>query len=196
MATNTPSITRVLNVFKNDLQDTHYEKFKFWFLLLSGIALLRLIIFILVLLLAGISGFFITLGASKDPTVPFGPIRQKAAGIISVLARIMLFSLGFHRIKMTNNEVTRTNVCVVGPHTGLMDSFFVAWYFLPSPVSKFEVKSIPIFGSLCMALQTIFVDRHDAHTGPHSRKACISNINLRAKKDSGFPRVVLFPEGT
>jgi len=195
---NTQKITKVLNVFRNDLRRDAYEWFKFYFLLFSGIALIRLLVFIIVLLLAGIFGMIISFGASRDPKVPFSPIRTKLATGVSALARIMLFSLGFHCITIDNREKDKniSNICVVGPHTGLMDSFFITWYFLPSPVSKLEVRSIPIFGSLCVALQTIFVDRKDAHTGPHSRKACIDNINLRSKKSSGFPRVVLFPEGT
>ncbi|GMI61474.1 hypothetical protein ScalyP_jg2993 [Parmales sp. scaly parma] len=191
-----PKLPITLNVFKNNLQVNAYETMKFWFLLLSGVAIARILVFVVVLLIAGSFGALVSFGASKDPKVPFGKRRHYLAKAISLLARVMLFSLGFHWITIDNREKTKANVVAVGPHTGLMDSFFITWYFLPSPVSKFEVSKIPIFGSLCLALQTIFVDRKDSKGGPYSRKAALDTINRRAQPNSGFPRVVLFPEGT
>ena len=76
-----------------------------------------------------------------------------------------------------------------------MDSFFITWYFLPSPISKSAVRNIPVFGSLCIALQTIFVDRDNSREGPYSRKKVIETMKVRSN-DTRFPRMCIFPEGT
>jgi hypothetical protein len=61
-----------------------------------------------------------------------------------------------------------------------MDSFFITHYFLPSPISKSNVRDIPVFGSLCIALQTIFVERESSKEGPYSRQKVRASV--RAKR--------------
>ena len=181
--------------FFNDLSDAPYEKFKFWFFLLSGLALVRLVLFIVILCIAWLIGFFASIKAPIDLDEPWPSWRRKMAWPISPLARLLLFSVGFHNIEIDDRQKTKSQIVVIGPHTGLMDSFFITWYFSPSPISKAGVRDIPIFGSLCIALQTIFVDRESSHDGPYSRKKVLDTIQLRSE-DTRFPRMCIFPEGT
>ena len=138
----------------------------------------------MILCIAGFIGF---LSAIKAPTaldVPWPLWRKRMASPISFLARLLLFAVGFHYIEVDDRQKTKGQVVVIGPHTGLMDSFFITWYFLPSPISKASVRDIPIFGSLCIALQTIFVDRESSHDGPYSRKAVLETMQVRAGRRS------------
>ena len=180
---------------RNPIPRSAYESFKFWFIVLSGILFLRVIVFITMLLLGGFFGCLAAIGAPKDLSIPYPWWRRALAAPISPLARILLFSLGFHWISVDDRQKTKGQVIVIAPHTGLMDSFFITWYFLPSPISKSAVRNIPVFGSLCIALQSIFVDRENAKDGPYSRSKVLQTINARAR-DTRFPRMCIFPEGT
>jgi lysophosphatidylcholine acyltransferase/lyso-PAF acetyltransferase len=189
----THKIEKTSDPFKNDLPDTTYSKIKF--VLLTPLAIVRGIMFIVFLLLGGFFGVLASLGAPQDMKTSWPFWRRILASPISPLARCLLFSIGFHWIEIDDRQKTKAQTIVIGPHTALMDSFFITYYFLPSPISKSVVRDIPVFGSLCIALQTIFVDRESSSTGPYSRKNVIEAMNLRAK-DRRFPRMCIFPEGT
>ncbi|GMH84996.1 hypothetical protein TrST_g12830 [Triparma strigata] len=192
---NRVTLPKTYDWAKNDLKDNDYEKAKFWFFLLSGLALVRLVCFVVILCLAGFIGFLAALGAPIEMDQPWPAWRTRVASPISFLARILLFTVGFHWIEVDDRQKTKGQVVVIAPHTGLMDSFFITWYFLPSPISKASVRNIPVFGSLCIALQTIFVERESSKEGPYSRKKVLETMQLRAK-DERFPRMCIFPEGT
>jgi len=194
-AQNKIHIAKTPDPFKNDLPSSSYETFKFWFLVLSGIVLVRIVLFIIFLLLGGLCGVIAAIGAPTDMSIPWPKWRTYLASPISPLARLLLFCVGFHWLEIDDRQKTKAQTIVIGPHTGLMDSFFITYYFLPSPISKSVVRDIPVFGSLCIALQTIFVDRESASDGPYARKKVIESMNLRAK-DNRFPRMCIFPEGT
>ncbi len=192
---NTVRVPKTSDPFLNDLPSNSYETFKFWFLTLTGIAIARFVLFIVVLLIGGGIGCLASIGAPKGLDVPWPRWRTLVASPISFCARILLFCIGFHWITIDDRQKKKGQVVVIAPHTGLMDSFFITWYFLPSPISKSTVRDIPVFGSLCIALQTIFVDRESSHDGPYSRKKVLETMILRSK-DSRFPRMCIFPEGT
>ena len=62
---------------------------------------------------------------------------------------------------------------------------------MPSIVSKAESASIPIIGSIVLALQSILVDRND----PKSKQHTIKLIKQRSE-DSRWGPILIFPEGT
>jgi len=192
---NKKKLRKVKDWAVNDLPSNNYETAKFWILMLSGVVVVRFVLFITFLLLGGLCGVVAAIGAPKDPNTPWPKWRTWIASPISFFARCLLFSAGFHYIDVLDKQKTKGQMVVIAPHTGLMDSFFITWYFLPSPISKAAVRNIPVFGSLCIALQTIFVERDSAREGPYSRKNVIETMLVRAK-DTRFPRMCIFPEGT
>lgn len=83
-------------------------------------------------------------------------------------------------------------VVAAAPHYSLIDPLVMNWLFQPCSVAKKDVAKLPIIGSIARALSTIFVDRND----PASRSKTVAAIKERAKAGSGWPPILIFPEGT
>lgn len=104
------------------------------------------------------------------------------------------FFFGFHKIKKRGIRATRDEapIFVAAPHS----SFFDAWVFfvlgLPSSVSRDANAKIPLLGRLVLATQPILVSREDRK----NKSRTIEEIKKRAFPESGWPQVLIFPEGT
>lgn len=140
------------------------------FLLSTLIIPIRAIFFVFFLICGGLCGFIAALGAPEDLNIPYPKWRKALATPTMFFARCLLLCADFHWIEVDDRQKTKGQIIVAAPHVSLTDSFFVTSYFLASPISKAGVKDIPIFGALCVALQTIFVDRASKHDGPYARK--------------------------
>ena len=80
---------------------------------------------------------------------------------------------------------------MIAPHSTFLDQFIVGYVSPGCAVAKSDVLKAPLFRSLFLAGQTIFVDRQDKNA-----KANVLKEFERRAADARWPKIVLFPEGT
>nr|XP_006825078.1 PREDICTED: lysophosphatidylcholine acyltransferase 2-like [Saccoglossus kowalevskii] len=155
---------------------------------------IRLIILLILLLLAWLIARIALLGLKdEDFKEPFSGWRKKLhKPYVSVCCLGRLFA-GF-RVAVKGQRASREEVTllVVAPHSSYFDSAVVSGLGMPSAVSKLEMRSVPIIGSLVSVLQPVFVSRND----PESRQKTIKEIKRRAQSGGKWPQIIIFPEGT
>ena len=79
-------------------------------------------------------------------------------------------------------------------HVCILDGFLLVACLgvAPSFVARREgLAGVPVYGTICRALQLIYVQRQD----PASRRACADAIVQRVRAGAGWPPLVVFPEG-
>lgn len=188
----------VVNPFVNDTPKlTRYERLK---LSVMSVTILPIRSLMVLGLLLGASGCatLLLLGAPRakrgQPALPLEPWRRKLmASTIKVFGRGILFACGFYYIKTTGRLAPAEEAPVFVPnHLSFIDPIWAVAVCGCSAVSRASNFKLPIVGSIMRAIQCIGVDRND----PDSRSATTNEIKRRAAPGSGFPRVVLFPEGT
>lgn len=81
---------------------------------------------------------------------------------------------------------------VVSNHCSFVETVYLPSRLLSMAVSRLENKSIPIFGPMMHALQTIFVSRTDKD----SRATVAKEIERRTKTECGqwHRQLLIFPE--
>ena len=71
-------------------------------------------------------------------------------GVLPVLCRMILFSMGFHKIKVTGELAASSEapVIVIAPHSSFLDVFVLCViHSTPSGISKMENLRTPVLGS-------------------------------------------------
>ncbi|XP_068649995.1 lysophospholipid acyltransferase LPEAT2 [Aristolochia californica] len=155
------------------------------------IALLRLVIFGLSLLV-GYLATKLALEGWKDKHNPLPKWRCRIMWITRLCSRCILFSFGYHWIKRVGRPASRENApIVVSNHVSYVEPIFFFYELFPTIVASESHDAIPFVGTIIRAMQVIYVNRFSAS----SRKHAVSEIKRKASSD-GFPRVLLFPEGT
>jgi len=128
---------------------------------------------------------------------PLHKYRRKLINSGRIIGRIVLFGLGFWKIKVkgTNSVYAadgkeKANLYIVN-HTSWVDilALMCTTNNIPSFVAKKSIETVPLFGFDSRVWQCIYVDRlsHREGTG--------ALLKERAT-DYGMPEVVVFPEGT
>ncbi|XP_039127516.1 lysophospholipid acyltransferase LPEAT2 [Dioscorea cayenensis subsp. rotundata] len=155
------------------------------------IAILRLVLF-------GISisiGFLATklaLEGWKDRQNPMPKWRCRLMWVTRFCSRCILFSFGYHWIKRIGKPASRDIApIVVSNHISYIDPIFFFYELFPTIVASESHDSLPFVGTIIRAMQVIYVDRFSAP----SRRQAVNEIKRKASCN-GFPRVLLFPEGT
>ena len=82
--------------FVNDPPSDLYNNIKFWFLICSGVVLVRAIFFIFFLVCGGTCGVLASIGVPEDLSIPRPRWRKIVASPIMLFARMLLFCAGFH----------------------------------------------------------------------------------------------------
>lgn len=120
--------------------------------------------------------------------------RRALKGPVLVVARMQMFCMGFHSVKVRGRQVTsdEASIIVAAPHVSFFDVFAFFACGLPSGVSRQENAEAPLFGTLTKFLQPVLVSRKD----PDSRHKTIAEIKRRAQPNSQWPQIIIFPEGT
>ncbi|CAG9331070.1 unnamed protein product [Blepharisma stoltei] len=108
-------------------------------------------------------------------------------------SRTLLLALGYWKI--TNHGQAIDKVCVlVSNHTSFIDIlYFLCDEDVPSLVSKNGVKGFPFIGTIATAMQCLFIDRFE---GREEALKLIEKREIEIAKKVGYPKLVLFPEGT
>jgi lysophosphatidylcholine acyltransferase/lyso-PAF acetyltransferase len=129
---------------------------------------------------------------------PFARWRYWLMAPLQPLNRIALACFGYWPggIKvndMRKDKSRQTRILVVAPHMTFLDSLMIAVAFppVPSGVGFTGILDFPVFRSLAIAAQTVFVDRTDTA----SRAGCKEIIQMRAQDDWPGPPMMIFPEG-
>ncbi|KAG6665488.1 hypothetical protein I3843_02G142200 [Carya illinoinensis] len=155
------------------------------------IAAVRLVIFG-VCLLVGFLATKLALEGWKDKQNPLPRWRSRIMWVTRVCARFILFSFGYHWIRRKGKPAPReTAPIVVSNHVSFIEPIFYFYELFPTIVAAESHDSIPFVGTIIRAMQVIYVNRFS----PSSRKHAVNEIKRKASCD-GFPRLLLFPEGT
>ncbi|CAA6656619.1 unnamed protein product [Spirodela intermedia] len=155
------------------------------------LALARLVLFGLSLVV-GFLATKLALQGWKDKQSPMPRWRCRIMWITRLCARLILFSFGYHWIKRRGRPASREIApIVVSNHISYIEPIFFFFELFPTIVASESHDSIPFVGTIIRAMQVIYVDRFSAP----SRKNAVNEIKRKASSN-GFPRVLLFPEGT
>ncbi|KAJ8908274.1 hypothetical protein NDN08_008365 [Rhodosorus marinus] len=138
--------------------------------------------------------------SDEDLEVAILPVWREAIVVKSgqVLARMVLFCLGFHKVKRIvipgYDEEKARHSTIVSNHISLVDIFLMMSVYMPTFVAKEAVRSIPLVGRILAGIQGIFVDRLKNERGNatslvQARQECL------ARGERVLP-LHLFPEGT
>ncbi|XP_057980846.1 lysophospholipid acyltransferase LPEAT2 isoform X2 [Malania oleifera] len=155
------------------------------------IALIRVVLFGACLLV----GFLVTklaLLGWKDKQNPMPKWSSRIMWVTRVCARCILFCFGYHWIRRKGRPAPREIApIVVSNHVSYIEPIFYFYELCPTIVASESHDSIPFVGTIIRAMQVIYVNRFSRS----SRRHAVNEIKRKASCD-GFPRVLLFPEGT
>ena len=133
------------------------------------------------------------LGFPDLNTIPLPWYRRNLLYLSSRFwARLLLFAAGFWKIDCIGEPQDCSTI--VSTHCSWVDfMYFLTAPELPCIISKAAVKSVPFVGVIATAMQCIFIER------TKDRLAAIKEIENRyrnMKVQKGFPKLMIFPEGT
>ncbi|XP_058105605.1 lysophospholipid acyltransferase LPEAT2 isoform X2 [Magnolia sinica] len=155
------------------------------------VALVRLTLFGLSLLV-GFLATKLALYGWKDKHNPMPKWRCRLMWVTRICSRCILFCFGYHWIKRVGRPASReTAPIVVCNHVSYIEPIFFFYELFPTIVASESHDAIPFVGTIIRAMQVIYVNRFSAP----SRKHAVHEIKRKASCD-GFPRLLLFPEGT
>lgn len=127
----------------------------------------------------------------SEESEPLSPIRRAILYTSSRFwSRILLLGAGFWSIKTVGEPLDCS--IIAANHSSWIDIiYFLNSPELPSFVSKASVKSFPCVGIIATAMQCIFIERTTDKDG------ALKSIQNRQKiLNRGFPKLLVFPEGT
>jgi len=102
-----------------------------------------------------------------------------------LMVRYIMFVMGFYHISIKGEPATRRQApVVVANHVSFVDPFFLFITYLPAFVAKKEVTSLPVVGTVALALQCLLVDRQSIN----SRKDTL-NLILKRSLHQAVPSV-------
>eukprot|EP00669_Euglena_mutabilis_P009624 TRINITY_DN4486_c0_g1_i2.p1 TRINITY_DN4486_c0_g1~~TRINITY_DN4486_c0_g1_i2.p1 ORF type:complete len:520 (+),score=158.15 TRINITY_DN4486_c0_g1_i2:50-1561(+) len=163
-----------------------YEKTKTAFMVLSGLALMKLLV--------GVLSFVIAVLCINLMVLVPNPLWFCFwKGIARFWIYFIMFSAGFYKVKIFGSPAPRSEVkMLLANHTAMMEVLVLyAAAGLPSFVSRVENLAIPLFAGVIRASDSILVDRSDRD----SKDGTLKEIVRRAK-DPNAPQVMIFPEGS
>lgn len=130
-------------------------------------------------------------GQTPPPTKGWRRFLVKTA--IGLGARVVLFCLGFHTIRVRGAPLAprKKAPCLVSNHQTFLDVCLWA-YLLEAPVSvsAAENASLPVMGGIMRAAQCVFVDRDSKKSGGTATQQLTAVLT-----NDDFPRVAVYPEG-
>lgn len=177
-------------------RDTHL--WSRWRLYLIGIPLLlpRFLLILFCVFIHGLTATVVLAGQSSDPSIPLPAGRLKIVKYSAfVWARLLLWAAGFWWIveRGTVDQRARTLVC---NHTSWVDiMYFLTIEEFPSFLANDGVRRMPLLGKIGQAMQCLFVDRSNTADRINAL-TLIKNRQLDINSGKGFPKLLLFPEGT
>ena len=186
-----------------------YDKIKVAFFILSGIAIVRFILFFSLFLLANILIYFCLLGYStKNPDgnyVNFSVTRRFFIYIPQIILRISLIFLGFYWFDenigfniFNFNYLERESSpkLLIFNHISFIDSLYLFCRGFPSGVTSYNNLNLPIVGSIVKKMEPILVPTNDEQRKlVPDAKTQINNRLTHPSIDTFRRPLVIFPEG-
>ena len=124
---------------------------------------------------------------------PLSGWRRMLVKPLKVYVRLFLVVLGYVWINEKGKRATRDEApVVVANHMGFVEPVIILSRYLLSPVGAEETLMVPIVGVICQSLQCVTVRRKERA----SRGDLIRELKRRCKPNSGWPQVMVYPEGT
>lgn len=125
--------------------------------------------------------------------------RRACAFATRVMARTMLISLGFWRVRGTDDPKYEPDAArgatIVSNHVSLADPMLLAYVFAPAFVAKMAVARIPFVGRVGAAQHAFYIDRLNGGAR-NTTDAIVERQRLAADPDGCIPPIAIFPEGT
>eukprot|EP00656_Telonema_subtile_P004481 TRINITY_DN12040_c0_g1_i2.p1 TRINITY_DN12040_c0_g1~~TRINITY_DN12040_c0_g1_i2.p1 ORF type:complete len:500 (+),score=95.26 TRINITY_DN12040_c0_g1_i2:119-1618(+) len=155
---------------------------------------LCLLLLVLVCMLAT-CGMDFSIDPATNDRRPMSGCRRVLLYPVKFISRCILFCLGYVWL-----EETYTNGTCCSPAASVIVSNHVCWveplYFLcrelPCCVGKAELANSFLGNVLAKSINLVLVDRYTSA----GKKTALHQIANRARPDSGFPPLLIFPEGT
>jgi 1-acyl-sn-glycerol-3-phosphate acyltransferase len=195
--------------FDNSHKNNLYNKIKIFLFTISGIAIIRFILFFIFGSIACLLfNIFLTGYNSKDGNgnfVNISPIRRFFLFIPQIFASIGLFILGYYSIDdnipyfFKFNYLERTNApkLIIANHVSFIDTFYFICRGIPSPVASYNVLSLPIVGLTFKKISPILVPMNE------KQKLLLPNPKEQITERLTHPSVelfrrplIIFPEGS
>lgn len=199
----------MINPFLSIKNESSFNKLKIFIMTISGIAIVRFILFYFFFILSNIFLYLLLIGYSSEVSGEFikmNYLRRKLIYFPQLLLRISLLFLGYFWFFENNNKynifdfeyLERDNSprLIIINHSSFIDSFYLMTRGFPSFVSSYNNLNIPIIGYTIKKLGCILVP-----TNEDQRKIlpdAKTQITHRLLHDSvkNFKRpLVIFPEG-
>eukprot|EP00760_Papus_ankaliazontas_P023962 PhM_4_TR2106/c0_g1_i2/m.6350/K13510/LPCAT1_2; lysophosphatidylcholine acyltransferase / lyso-PAF acetyltransferase len=189
--THPPPAPIAINPFVNR---TRYSKFFLLKTIIVGSILFipRLVIFLTALTIGGLTCHITCWWIGKKRLQESCQQSAWIRGLVSVLARTVLFSLGYLWIR-THGKAAKSSTApiLVANHCNVSDIFFFLYNASGAFVAKAEVAKIPLVSAVYTAIQSITVDRSDKD----STNKVLSEIKRRSQSGQ-WHRTIIFAEGT
>merc|ERR1719242_680448 len=207
--------------------DTSYERWKL-ILLSMTIAPLRLLMLCIVLFFGALCGIIGTI--NYDPTsidnliAPLPLWRRILFTMARYSGRSGLFLYGFHRLKINElsykemkdkfkyvppvpieydddgEEIHAKCNVIVSNHLGFADILFLLWYCNGSFLAKEAMRNVTGIGTICAAMQSIFVSKNKSTTECLVERVKLSHDLNQSGCGEGsslsLSNMCVFPEGT
>jgi lysophosphatidylcholine acyltransferase/lyso-PAF acetyltransferase len=187
------------NPFEFLTPPSSYELSKLVFFIVSGLALLRVVLFLAVLGVIYALSTVATLGL--DPKrrclTPFAPWRRAVMYPVQPLCRLALLIFGFWRIKV-NGKLDPEACLIVANHHSVFDAVVLYWLCGPAFVAKAEVFKWPAIGKVLAGIQGIPVVRESSEGREFTKEAMQRYVNSQQEADAAkrFPKIAIFPQGS
>jgi lysophosphatidylcholine acyltransferase/lyso-PAF acetyltransferase len=177
-------------------RDTHlWSRFHLY---LFGIPFLipRFLLILLCVFIHGITATILLYGQPSDVSTPLPTVRQKILKYSSFLwARLLLWGAGFLWIEERGTVETTAGTLVCNHSSWVDIMYFSTAREFPSFLANEGVKRMPLFGKIGQAMQCMFVNRASS-SDRSSALTMVQNRQLDINSGKGFPKLLLFPEGT
>ena len=199
------------NPFKNTHHNSFYDKVKITFFTLSGIAIIRFILVMFLLVLSSLLIYLFLLGyETKDKLGNYNnisPIRRTFLLIPQVLARIILFILGYYWIneefqeykffKFNYLERTSSPKLIIANHVSFIDTFYFLIRGYPSIVISANTLNLPIIGLVLKKMVPILVPSNESQrlSLPNAKEQINNRLTHSSIKNFNRP-LLIFPEGS
>ena len=175
------------------------ERIKIAFFILSGIAPLKFIMFIIFGLLTAITLYLSFIGYEKDKEI--STIRRYFLYIPQIFAYLTLLSLGYFNISENINKFNKFNYLerkdapklIISNHVSFIDSFYFLTRGIPSIVTVPNVLKIPFAGFAIKKMGPIIVptNKEERDTLPNVK----DQITNRLLNTNLSRPLLIFPEG-
>jgi len=193
-----PPLQDVPNPFEYTTPPDAYEWFKLVFFYVTGIAILRMLLFLILLAFALLFSFLASLGLDDKTRYsnPFSKFRRAFLVPVGWICRVVLFILGFYHIKI-KGKISPEAAFITPNHVSLFDSLALYWIARPSAIAKSELFEIPILGRIFKGLQLIPVMRESKEGREETKRLMKLFASSRTKPEGQrFPQILVFPQGT